>query len=97
MALFSATMPPQIKRISKRYLNDPVEIRIEAKTTTADNIEQVYLVVPAAAKFEALARILETESYDGILIFVAHPPGHDRAGREAGRPGLRRARPSTAT
>jgi ATP-dependent RNA helicase DeaD len=69
MALFSATMPPQIKRISKRYMNDPVEIRIEAKTTTAENIEQVYLVVPNAAKFEALARILETESYDGILIF----------------------------
>jgi len=69
MALFSATIPPQIKRISKRYLKDPEEIRIEARTTTADNIEQVYLVVPNAAKFEALARILETESYDGILIF----------------------------
>ncbi len=69
MALFSATMPPQIRRISKRYLKDPTEVRIEAKTTTAENIEQVYLVVPNAAKFEALARILETESYDGILIF----------------------------
>ncbi len=69
MALFSATMPPQIRRISKRYLKDPTEVRIEARTTTAENIEQVYLVVPNAAKFEALARILETESYDGILIF----------------------------
>ncbi len=69
MALFSATMPPQIKRISKKYLKDPVEIRIKAKTSTAENIEQVYLVVPNSAKFEALARILETESYDGILIF----------------------------
>ncbi|MCP4571169.1 MAG: DEAD/DEAH box helicase [bacterium] len=70
MALFSATMPAQIRRISKRYLTDPVEVRIESKTTTAENIEQVYLVVHHAAKFEALARILETESYDGILIFV---------------------------
>jgi len=69
MALFSATMPAQIRRISKRYMKDPVEIRIDAKTTTAENIEQVYMVVPQAAKFEALARILETESYDGILIF----------------------------
>jgi ATP-dependent RNA helicase DeaD len=69
MALFSATMPPQITRISKRYMKDPVDIRIETKTNTAENIEQVYLVVPNAAKFEALARILETESYDGILIF----------------------------
>jgi len=69
MALFSATMPSQIKRISKRYLQDPVEIRIKTRTITAENIEQVYLVVPNAAKFEALIRILETESYDGILIF----------------------------
>lgn len=70
MALFSATMPPQIKRISSKYMKDPVDIRIKSKTNTAENIEQVYLVVPQRAKFEALARILETESYDGILIFA---------------------------
>jgi len=70
MALFSATMPPQIKRISQKYLKDPVEVRIKSKTNTAENIEQVYLVVPNRAKFEALARLLETESYDGILIFA---------------------------
>ncbi len=70
MALFSATMPPPIRRISKKHLVDPVEVRIDAKTITADNIEQVYLVVPEAAKFEALVRVLETESYDGILIFA---------------------------
>ena len=46
MALFSATMPAQIRRISKRYMKDPVEIKIEAKTNTAENIEQTYLVVP---------------------------------------------------
>jgi ATP-dependent RNA helicase DeaD len=70
MALFSATMPPQIKRISRRHLKEPVEIRIENKTMTADNIEQVYMVVPQSAKFEALVRVLETESYDGIIIFA---------------------------
>jgi len=70
LGLFSATMPPQIDRISKRYLKDPVEVRIKAKTVTADNIEQVYVVVPQHAKFEALARLLETESYDGILVFT---------------------------
>ena len=70
MALFSATMPPQIKRICKRHMADPVEIRIENKTVTADNIEQVYIVVPQSAKFEALVRILETESYDGMIIFA---------------------------
>lgn len=70
MALFSATMPPPIKRITKRYMKSPTEIHIEAKTITADNIEQVYMVLPQPAKFDALARLLETESYDGILIFL---------------------------
>jgi len=70
MALFSATMPAQIKRISKRHLKDPVEIRIETRTMTAESIEQVYLVVPPAGKFEALVRVLETESYDGVIIFA---------------------------
>ncbi len=70
MALFSATMPPPIRRISKRHLKDPVEVRIENKTLTAENIEQVYLVAPPAAKFEALVRVLETESYDGVIIFA---------------------------
>ena len=93
MALFSATMPPQIKRISKRYMNDPAEIRIEAKTTTADNIEQVYLVVPNAAKFEALARILETESYDGILIFSRTRVATTELAETAGGPRFRCRRP----
>ena len=70
VALFSATMPHQIKRITKKFMKKPVEIKIEAKTSTAENIEQVYMVVPNRAKFEALARLLETESYDAILIFV---------------------------
>ncbi len=70
LALFSATMPPRIKRICTRHLNDPVEVRIEAQTVTADNIEQFYVVVPQSAKFEALTRLLESESYDGLLIFT---------------------------
>lgn len=70
MALFSATMPPPIRRITKRHLKDPVEIRIENKTMTAENIEQAYLVVPPHSKFEALVRVLETESYDGVIIFA---------------------------
>lgn len=70
VALFSATMPHQIRRITKKFMKKPVEVKIEAKTSTAENIEQVYMVVPNRAKFEALARLLETESYDAILIFV---------------------------
>ena len=70
VALFSATMPAQIKRIAQTYLKDPVEIAIKATTTTAANIRQRYWMVSGINKLDALTRILEAESYDGMLIFA---------------------------
>ena len=69
VALFSATMPSQIKRIAQTYLRDPVEIAIKAQTTTAANIRQRYWMVSGVNKLDALTRILEAEPYDGLLIF----------------------------
>jgi ATP-dependent RNA helicase DeaD len=70
IALFSATMPTQIRKIAKKHLNDPAEITIKMRTTTAENIRQRYWMVSAAHKMDALTRILEAESFDGVLIFV---------------------------
>ncbi|MDQ2703522.1 MAG: DEAD/DEAH box helicase, partial [Pseudomonadota bacterium] len=70
VALFSATMPAQIKRIAQTYLKDPVEIAIKAQTTTATNIRQRYWMVSGINKLDALTRILEAEPYDGMLIFA---------------------------
>jgi ATP-dependent RNA helicase DeaD len=69
-ALFSATMPPQIKRIAKTYLNDPREVTVAAKTTTATNITQRYWLVAGLQKLEALTRILEAEPFDGMIVFA---------------------------
>ncbi|MGS0742715.1 DEAD/DEAH box helicase [Glaciimonas sp. GG7] len=69
-ALFSATMPSVIRRIAKTYLRDPVEIAIAAKTGTADNIRQRYWLVSGMQKLEALTRILEAETFDGMIIFA---------------------------
>ncbi len=69
VALFSATMPAQIKRIAQTYLKDPVEIAIKATTTTATNIRQRYWMVSGVNKLDALTRILEAETYDGLLVF----------------------------
>ncbi|MEH6625366.1 MAG: DEAD/DEAH box helicase [Motiliproteus sp.] len=69
-ALFSATMPEQIRRITKRYMNDPKEVKIATKTSTVENIEQVFWTVAGTNKIEALARILETEEYDGVIVFA---------------------------
>jgi ATP-dependent RNA helicase DeaD len=70
MALFSATMPKQVERIARRYLNDPQEISIKAKTATAETIRQRYWQVSGVHKLDALTRILEVETFDAILMFV---------------------------
>ena len=69
-ALFSATMPADVKKIIEQHLGEYEEARIEGKTTTVENIRQRFLLVKSEHKIEALARVLEGEDFDGVLIFV---------------------------
>lgn len=68
--LFSATMPVSVKKIIERYLGNYSEACIAAKTATVDKVRQRYLTVRSEQKMEALARVLEGEPYDGVIIFV---------------------------
>ena len=70
IALFSATMPPQVRRIAQRHLRDPAEVTIRSKTTTASKIRQRYWVVSGMHKLDALTRILEAEPFDAMLVFT---------------------------
>ncbi|MGW5450898.1 DEAD/DEAH box helicase [Nocardia sp. NPDC003979] len=70
VALFSATMPGAIRKISKQYLNDPVEITVKSKTTTNTNITQRYVQVSHQRKLDALTRVLEVEDFEAMIIFV---------------------------
>ncbi|WP_026303615.1 DEAD/DEAH box helicase [Jongsikchunia kroppenstedtii] len=70
VALFSATMPKAIGRLAQKYLNDPVEIKVKAKTATAQNISQRYLQVSHRNKLDALTRVLEVEQFDAMIVFV---------------------------
>jgi ATP-dependent RNA helicase DeaD len=70
VALFSATMPAQIRRISQQYLRDPQEITVKNKTATSSNITQRYLNVSYPQKVDALTRILEVENFEGMIVFV---------------------------
>jgi ATP-dependent RNA helicase DeaD len=70
VALFSATMPAQIRRIAKKYLTDAAEITVKNKTTTAANTTQRYLEVSYPQKIDALTRILEVENFEGMIVFV---------------------------
>ncbi|GAB2980767.1 DEAD/DEAH box helicase [Nocardioides montaniterrae] len=70
VALFSATMPNQIRKLSQTYLNNPTEVTIERKTRTADNIRQRYLISSYPQKVDALTRILEVENFEAMIVFV---------------------------
>jgi len=70
VALFSATLPAAIRRIAQKHLRSPAEITIQSKTSTAANIRQRYWLVSGMHKLDALTRILEVETFDGMLIFV---------------------------
>jgi ATP-dependent RNA helicase DeaD len=70
VALFSATMPRAIRAITSKYLHDPVEITVEARTTTAENISQRYIEVAGPRKMDALTRVLEVEPFEAMIVFV---------------------------
>ncbi len=70
IALFSATMPAQIRRIANQHLNEPEQITIKLKTTTAETIRQRFWPVGGLHKLDALTRILEAEVFDAMIVFV---------------------------
>ncbi|MCV7280413.1 DEAD/DEAH box helicase [Mycolicibacterium flavescens] len=70
VALFSATMPPAIRKITTKYLHDPVEVTVKARTQTAENITQRYVQVAGARKMDALTRLLEVEPFEAMIVFV---------------------------
>lgn len=70
VALFSATMPDSIRKVAKKYLRNPVEIRIKSKSEAVTAIDQVHYVVSRDLKMDAMTRILEVEEFDGMIVFV---------------------------
>ena len=88
VALFSATMPPQIRRIAQTYLRDPVEVSIAAKTRTAANIRQRYWFVSGLHKLDALTRILEAEPFDAMIVFARTKAGTEELAEKLQARGL---------
>src|SRR5436305_4754410 len=69
-ALFSATMPPAIRRLADQYLYDPVTVKVQAATLTVETVEQFALEVSQREKAEALVRLMEAEHPEQALVFV---------------------------
>ncbi|UFU04756.1 DEAD/DEAH box helicase [Ruania halotolerans] len=69
-ALFSATMPPAIRSVARRHMNNPVEVATSRQSSTTDTITQTYAVVPFRHKVGALARVLATTDAEAAVVFV---------------------------
>lgn len=70
VALFSATMPKEVLQVARRHLKNPVEVRIQTKTSTVETISQRFWQVKGLHKLDALTRILEAEEIEAMIIFV---------------------------
>ena len=86
-ALFSATMPPPVKRLAETYMYDPVTISITPETLTVDAIEQVYVEVPAKQKVDKLIEILKAEDPEQAILFCRTKLGCARLERELSKRG----------
>ena len=69
-ALFSATMPPEIRRLADQYLYDPVTIKVKTATLTVDTVEQFALEVAPRDKHDALVKVIDAERPDQAIVFV---------------------------
>jgi ATP-dependent RNA helicase DeaD len=87
--LFSATMPPEIKRLAETWMFDPETIRVRAATLTIDTVEQFYVAVGDREKPDALARVLRAERPEQAIIFVRTKIGTDRLARSLNDRGVR--------
>jgi ATP-dependent RNA helicase DeaD len=69
-ALFSATMPPEIRRLAEHYQRDPQTIAVRSEQMTVDTVEQRYYLVYESEKLAALTRLFEAEDVTSALVFV---------------------------
>jgi len=88
-ALFSATMPPEIKRLAEKRMFDPVTIKVRAAQLTIDTVEQFYLEVGDREKPDALARVLTAERPEQAIIFARTKIGVDRLSHSLNGRGIR--------
>ena len=87
-ALFSATMPPPIRKLADRYLYEPELIKVEAKRLTVDTVEQFQTDVDAKDKAGKLVEVLKAERPDQAIVFVRTKIRCDQLHRTLGDKGL---------
>ena len=87
--LFSATMPPEIKRLAEKRMYEPETIKVKAATLTIDTVDHFFIEVADKDKPDALARVLKSERPEQAIIFARTKIGVDRLARRLGDKSLR--------
>jgi ATP-dependent RNA helicase DeaD len=88
-ALFSATVPAEIRRLAEQFMHDPVEIKVRAATLTIDTVDHFYVEVPDREKVEALVKVIQAERPEQAIVFARTKIGVDRLARRLGDAGVR--------
>jgi len=88
-ALFSATMPPAIRKLAEKRMFDPITIKVRAAQLTIDTVDQFYVEASDRDKPDALAGVLKAERPDQAIIFVRTKIGADRLARRLDDKGIR--------
>jgi ATP-dependent RNA helicase DeaD len=88
-ALFSATVPPEIRRLAEQFMHDPVEIKVRAATLTIDTVDHYFVEVPDREKVEKLVDVIKAERPEQAIVFARTKIGVDRLARRLGDAGVR--------
>jgi ATP-dependent RNA helicase DeaD len=88
-ALFSATIPAEVRRLAEKRMFDPVMIKVRAATLTIDTVDHFYVEVPDREKPDVLARVLKTEGPEQAIVFARTKIGVDRLARRLSERGVR--------
>ena len=89
--LFSATMPPEVEALARKYLRKPVVVQVGRRSAAANTVTHAVYPVPRERKSALLARLLQHEKLDSVLVFTRTKHGADRVVRHLQRDGIESA------
>ena len=89
--LFSATMPPEVEALARKYLRKPVVVQVGRRSAAANSVKHYVYPVPRERKSALLADLLKREAMESVLVFTRTKHGADRVVRHLEREGIRAA------
>ena len=89
--LFSATMPPEVEALARKYLRKPIVVQVGRRSSAANTVKHYVYPVPRDRKSALLADLLRREAMDSVLVFTRTKHGADRVVRHLEREGIEAA------